>query len=121
MNIFSSSNIATGRWREENYPKIALLSQSIAHDMSALVLRGHKTLAIWVWLPLVLPDPPSRAEKSLPQRMCYPFMVHELGCSGLGNTGIHKWKQNVFKITEKFQVTGTIIETKFEWPGGREG
>ena len=92
--------MAKGRWREENYPKIALLSYIIAHNTSALVLRGHKRLAIWVWLPLVLPGPPSRAEKSLPQRMCYPFMVHELGYSDLGNIGIHKWKQSVLKITD---------------------
>ena len=104
MNIFSSSSIAKADGERKKYLKIVPLSQIMgftAHDMSVLVLRGRKRLAIWVWLPLVLLVTPPTAEESLPQRMCNPFMVQELGCSGLGSTGIHKWKQSVLKITDQ--------------------
>lgn len=121
--MFSSSNIAKGWSREEYYPKNASLSQImvfIANKRYLYYFSGAQSLAPGLWL-LQSPwswlrspaDPELRG--SLPQGTTYPFVAHGLGISGLENAGIHRWKQNCYKIHRSRRMSTYVNHSKYFW------
>lgn len=88
----------------------------IANDKIYLhSFSGAARVVLRLLLPQVLLVTLPRAEGSLPQCMSCPFMAHGLGSSGLGNLGIHRWKQSYYKTLQNKENVPRSIYRKYFW------